>query len=121
MKLTFKDDGKLILAYLKGDLNEKSAENFKTLIRREVLHEKRPILLNLDKLAHIDSHGFDAIGSVMTAVTSGGMGFSIYVSPENESVMNLLKASPYFEFLPVFTEEVKARHDALRPRRKSKK
>ncbi len=118
MKLTFKAENKMITVILKGDLVTETADKFKAAVRKELQHEKKPLLLNLDKLSHIDSHGFDALGSVLNAAVSNDLNLIIFVS--NATAHQKLKDSPYYEFLPVYSDEAEARHELFRPRKGAK-
>lgn len=118
MKLTIKNEEKLITVLIKGDLVKETAEEFKSSVRKELHHGNKPVLVNLDKLSHIDSHGFDVLGSLMNAANNDGLGFAIFVS--DDAVHKTLQDSPYYEFLPIHTDESKAHHEALRPRKGKK-
>jgi anti-anti-sigma factor len=115
MKLTFEKDGDITEVIVKGDLTEETEKEFRETLKKEINHGAK-LKINLDKLAHIDKHGYEAMGSVIAAANSNRTNITFYV--EEKDVYKMLKKSDYFDFIPISRNEKEAKRELSKPLRK---
>ena len=118
MKITIEKEDDITIAYLKGDLTKDTAKQFREIIKKEINHGISKLKIDLNKLAHIDEAGYEAMGTIIATGNAHKCRITFFVT--EKGIYKLLKKSQFINFLPISRTEKEAKNQLYKPFRTSK-
>jgi anti-anti-sigma factor len=106
MEIRFEYIDDCLVAHLQCYLNEVGVENFKFSLN-ERIKENEKVILDLEKLVHIDNYGLDALLAVaQRAIEKNATIKLAKVSCDMQVVLDITKVYKVFEIYPTIEEAV---------------
>ena len=116
MKITIEKENDVTIAYLKGDLTQETAKGFRETFKKEINHGINKLKIDLNKLAHIDDAGYEAMGTVIAVGNAHKCRITFFVTEKD--VYKLLKKSEFVNFLPISRTKKDAKNQLYKPFKK---
>lgn len=106
MEMRFENTGSVLIAHLQMFLDRSGAENFKYVLG-ERMKPGEKIVLDLEKLVHIDNYGLDALLAVAQKALENNSEIKLAgVSADMRVVLDITKVYRVFDIYPTVEEAV---------------
>jgi anti-anti-sigma factor len=106
MEIRFEYINDVLVAHLQCYLNDVGVENFKFSLN-ERIREGEKVVLDLEKLVHIDNYGLDALLAVAQRALENNATIKLaQVSCDMQVVLDITKVYKVFEIYPTIEEAV---------------
>ena len=107
MEMRFEKTGNILIAHLQMFLDQAGAENFKYVLL-ERMTGNSTVILDLEKLVHIDTFGLDALlAAAQKALDMNSKIVLANVSSDMQIVLDITKVYRVFEIYPSVEEALK--------------